>query len=133
MTKKSDTFKDNHLIQLNWIKNQITKGNEGKIFLNPKKAVEAFEILDRDLVLNPDSVEKFVSRFLSEKGMNSLLNTLRVANSRSKVEVQLQVRLERAASQKLNSLVKSSGLTKVEVINKMILDAESSNYKGAVI
>lgn len=128
MAKKQDMFQNNHAIQLTWIGNQIVKGNND-IFVNPKKGLESFEVLNEDLHIRNEDVEKFVARYLSDAGKKRLLTTLRVAESRSKASATLQVRLEHEAIAKLNYLVLKSGMKKVDLVNKLIMNAELSDYQ----
>jgi macrodomain Ter protein organizer (MatP/YcbG family) len=127
MTKTADILKTDHTKQIAWLENQIKKNNTS-IFLNSARAIDAFRALDGELFPTDESIEMYVSRFLSDSGKKKLVTTLRVAETRRKKSflVSLQVNLDPNNNQRLTELAKQSGLTKTELINKMI---QCANWK----
>lgn len=121
MTKATDLLKTNHIKQVDWLSNQIKKNNTS-IFLNPDLAIKAFDKLGKSLVISDSDLEKYVYRYLSETGKKRLVTTLRVAETRSKKSflTTLQVNLEPNNDARLTELTKQSGLTRTELINRMI-------------
>ena len=122
MTQSITILQTDHTKQLIWLEKQIQKNNTS-IFLNPERAIDAYEGLKGDsLILSEVDIEKFVARYLSEPGKKKLITTLRVAETRRKKSnlVMLQVNLEPNNNKRLTELSESSGLTKTEIINKMI-------------
>lgn len=122
MSKSEELLKTDHLRQVSWLEGQIKRCNNS-IFLNPTLAIPAFELLGSgDLITSESDIEAYVSRYLSDSGKNKLLTTLRVANTRAKNSflTTLQVNLEPQNDLKLEKLAKESGLTKTELINRMI-------------
>jgi macrodomain Ter protein organizer (MatP/YcbG family) len=127
MTKTADILKTEHHKQVAWLKKQIEKNNTS-IFLNPSLAVPAFDALNSDFITPDEHVERYIFRYLSDSGKKKLVTTLRVAETRRKKSflVSLQVNLEPNNNQRLTELSKQSGLTKTELVNKMI---QCANWK----
>lgn len=132
MTKSTDILKTEHSKQLSWVRKQIENSNTS-IFLNPLKAFQAFDALTDEskggsLIVDDEIIEKYIFRYLSDSGKKKLITTLRVAETRKKKSglTMLQVNLEPRNQQRLNELAELSGLTKTDLINKMI---QCANWK----
>lgn len=121
---------ENKNVVLNWLRNQINKNADIFIDSGAAKAdLDKFFVLKRkggkkDIYLTNDDIsvaktEEFINKFLNPAASKKLGITLRVSSSRLGVSV-LQVKIEYANKRKLDYLVKESGLTKVEVVNKLI-------------
>lgn len=120
MKKANEILKKEHSKQLNWLDGQIKK-SAFAIFLNPKKAIDAYEALKAEsLIITEDETEKFIARYLSEAGKKKLITTLRVAETRSKAGAKLQVNITEQNKAKLDYLANKTNLSKVEIINKLI-------------
>lgn len=122
MTQSITILQTDHIKQLAWLEKQIQKNNNS-IFLNSKVALDAYEGLKGDNLIIPENdIEKFMARYLSVSGKKKLITTLRVAETRRKNSTltMLQVNLEPNNNHRLTELSKLSGLTKTELINKMI-------------
>jgi len=127
------TFKievDNKITVLTWLRNQLNK--DADIFLDlavAKRELNKFFILKRKGVkepvylpydeISPSDTEHFVNFCLNEGARKKLNVTLRVSASRLGTST-LQVKIEESNRVKLDYLVKKTGLTKVEVINRLI-------------
>ena len=117
-------FTTNHNAQIKWLDGQIAKNN-GSIFLNSVKAEAAWRKLKRDLIIDEQALEKFVSRYLSEAGIKKLHITLRVAEARAKKKTfRLQCQIEYSANRKLESMISKTGLSKGELISQLIALSE---------
>ena len=117
-------FTTNHNAQIKWLDGQIAKNN-GSIFLNSVKAEAAWRKLKRDLIIDEQALEKFVSRYLSETGIKKLHITLRVAETRAKTKTfRLQCQIEYSANRKLESMIRKTGLSKGELISQLIDQSE---------
>lgn len=125
MTKLSDmpkALKSNHQTQIKWLDGQIAKNNRS-IFLNPEKAEAAYNKLNEENMgqIEKKDLEKFVARYLSESGIKKIITTIRVAETRAKKKgFKLQCNIEFSNNQKLEKLMKATGMNKGEVINKLI-------------
>ena len=123
MTKLADmpaVFKTNHTGQISWLDGQLRKNNSS-IFLNPARAEAAWAKLHKELVIDDREVEKFMARYLSKTGIQKLTTTLRVAETRAKkAGFKLQCNIEYANNQKLEKLMKATGLKKGEMIDLLI-------------
>ena len=125
MTKPNDIpspLKSNHTAQTKWLNGQIAKNNNS-IFLNPKKAVAAYNtLLDGTMGLIDNSeIEKFMARYLSESGIKKLSITLRVAETRAKSKgFKLQCNISSSSNQKLERFMEATGMNKGEVIDLLI-------------
>jgi len=127
----SKAFLTNYKAQLNWLRNQIKKENDDGIFLNKKNASLDFVSL-KNKPEQEGRIRSFVENHLTEKGRKRLLNTIRVASNRAnraKEEGFLQVPLTAKSKDKLEVLLKLSGFTKVELINKLITNASLIKYQ----
>ncbi len=128
MATKKETLKTFHNVQARWITNQINKGNATGIFLNADKAVSEFNLLIEEYGhLGGLILERFVTRYLSDAGLKKLLITLRVTKTRLQVSRNLQVPLSYEADKKLHFLLQKTGLTQIELIDKIILSADENN------
>ena len=129
--KKAELLKTEHSVQLKWLKNQIAKiANEGKeAFKNPNVAERAFQKLEKNnLIISDPDIEHFIGTYLSEAGTKKLVTTLRVYLKRNNTE-RLQVEITHSNKTKLDKLVKMSGMTKIEIINKLIEDTNFGEFK----
>jgi hypothetical protein len=126
MTKAADLLKTEHTKQISWLSNQI-KNNKTSIFLNASRAIKAFDDLNSDLILEPKAVESYVFRYLSDEGIKRLVTTLRVSETRRRKSflTMLQVNLEPKNNSKLTKLAEDTGLSKTDLINRMI---ECTNF-----
>lgn len=131
MIKADELLKTEHTRQLTWLENQIKKG-ENSIFLNAKKANLAYEKLQsKSLITDELDIEKYIGRYLSKSGKKKLVTTLRVALNRAKPEERLQVKLSTKNGSKLEYLKTNTTLTKQEIINKLIENADLSMFQKA--
>ena len=120
MTKKADLFTSNHTAQSKWIDGQIAKNNMA-VFLNPHKAEAAWDELKSELIIGDQALENFVKRYLSEVGIKKLYTTLRVAETRAKkTGFRLQCNIEYSANQKLEKIMRKTGLSKGELLSQLI-------------
>jgi len=121
---------DNKVTVLTWLRNQLNKDSD--IFLDnnvAKRELSKFFILKRkgskkdvylpDLEISPTDTERFVNLCLNPNARKKLSVTLRVTASRLGTST-LQVKIDGANKRKLEYLVKKTGLTNVEVINRLI-------------
>lgn len=130
MIKADELLKTEHTRQLTWLDNQIKKG-ENSIFLNPKRANTAYKKLQKEsLIIDDLDVEKFIGRYLSETGKKKLITTLRVALNRTKSQERLQINLTPKNGAILDYLKHETKLTKQEIINKLIENADLSIFKN---
>lgn len=128
MIKADDLLKTDHTRQINWLENQIKKNNTS-IFLNAKRAEKAFDELRKKLIPDDSEVEAYMKRYLSDTGKKKLVTTLRVALTRAKTESRLQVDITSKNNSKLEYLKTQTNLTKQEIINKLIDNADLSIFK----
>jgi hypothetical protein len=129
--KKAELLKTEHMVQLKWLENQITKiSNDGaKTFSNVNAAERAYNKMRKDsLIVSNDDIEHFTSVYLSETGLRKLVTTLRVYRKRNNAEI-LQVEITKNNKAQLNYLVKITGKTKVEIINQLIANADLHEFK----
>lgn len=128
--KKRELLKTEHSAQLIWLTNQIGKvdWNTQKNFLNPSSAVRAWEKLNDDLVINDVDLEHYISVHVSEIGIKKLVTTLRVYKKRMSTE-RLQVEITDANRRRLDQLVKTSGKTKIQIINYLISNSDISEFQ----
>ena len=120
MSKKTELFTSNHTAQSKWIDGQIAKNNMA-IFLNPHKAEVAWDELKLGLIIDDQTLENFVGRYLSEVGIKKLYTTLRVAETRAKkTGFRLQCNIEYSANQKLEKMMRKTGLSKGELLSQLI-------------
>ena len=115
-------FITNHTAQRTWLENQMKKFNL-EIFLNPERAIAAWnKLLDANMgSIEDKDLEKFVARYLSELGIKKLTITLRVAETRAKRKgFKLQCNIDYSNNQKLDLLMEATGMSKGDVINKLI-------------
>lgn len=128
-------FSENYEIVYNWLENQIRSGKSKTIFLNEKPAVRSFYKLNLNLaVLDQDEsdLDHFISVHLNKSGIVKLKTTVRISKKRT-VEKSgscklLQCTLYGSESEKLDKLVKLSGLTKIDIINRLIRSADMSDF-----
>jgi len=129
--KKAVLLKTEHMVQLNWLDNQIANiANDGaKSFLNVNVAERAYsKILSESLITSDSDIEHFVSTYLSELGLKKLVTTLRVYKKRNSSE-RLQVEISRSNKSRLDQLVKLSGKTKIEIINQLIENTDLEEFQ----
>ena len=128
--KKAELLKTEHQVQINWLDNQIAKiNNDGaKSFLNVPTAIREYDKLKKSLIPSNHNIEHFISVHLSEAGIRKLVTTLRVYLKRNNTE-RLQVEITRLNKAKLDKLVKTSGKTKIEIINQLISIADLNEFK----
>lgn len=129
--KKAELLKTEHQVQLKWLDNQIAKiANDGaNSFSNPDVAERAYnKMLTDSLITSANDIEHFVSIHLSEIGITKLVTTLRVYKKRNSSE-RLQVEITRSNKSRLNQLVKTSGKTKIEIINHLIANADVEEFQ----
>lgn len=129
--KKAELLKTEHSVQLKWLDNQMAKiANDGaQSFNNANVAERAFNKMKSDsLIVGDSDIEHFVSVHLSEIGTRKLVTTLRVYLKRSNAE-RLQVELSRSNKSRLDKLVNVSGMTKIQIINQLIANADISEFK----
>ena len=122
MSKKTELFASNYTGQIAWLDGQIRKNNRS-IFINPQLAEEAWiKLKDESIgIIDNSDVEAFMSRYLSEKGSSKLYTTLRVAETRAKKNgFRLQCNIEYSANRSLEVLAARTGLSKGELISKLI-------------
>ena len=126
MSKKTELLKTNHTAQIQWLRNQVAKNNNS-IFLNPTLGNKAWkELLSENMgQIDDQELEKFVARYLSESGIKKLHITLKVAETRAKKKgFRLQCNIDYSSNNKLEKLVTETGMTKGELISKLIDLAE---------
>jgi len=121
LSKAQITLKNNHISQVNWLENQIAKGNDS-IFLNSKNAIVAYtKLVNKHTGLVPDSeIEYFMASRLTESAMKKLITTLRVAETRSKADFTLQVSISQRNRMNLERLASQTGMKRNEIINKLL-------------
>jgi vacuolar-type H+-ATPase subunit I/STV1 len=122
MSKKTELLTSNYMAQITWLRGQIAKNN-GAIFLNSNLAIKAWNELEKEntSLIDDQDVEAFMSRYLSKSGEDKLYTTLRVAETRAKKNsFRLQCNIEYSANQKLEVIVAKTGLSKGELISKLI-------------
>jgi hypothetical protein len=125
MSKKNELFSSNHVAQIKWLDGQIAKNN-GAIFLNQKLAEKAWNDLNvKNMgIIDDRDVEAFMSRYLSKSGDNKLYTTLRVAETRAKkAGFRLQCNIEYSANQKLEKMMRQTGISKGNFLNRLIEQA----------
>lgn len=129
--KKSELLKVEHQTQLKWLENQMGNiANEGaKSFLNVPASERAYNKMKESLIVDNSEIEHFVSVYLSEIGMKKLITTLRVYLKRNNAQ-RLQVEITTTNKAKLNKLVEISGKTKIQIINRLIAQAELSEFQA---
>jgi hypothetical protein len=117
-------FETNHTAQIKWLNGQIAKNNTS-IFLNPSKALEAYDTLNNEnMGIIDKEIETFIKRYLSESGIKKLGVTLRVAETRAKKgKFRLQCNIEYSNNIKLEKMMKAKGMEKGDVINQLIEQA----------
>lgn len=118
-------------MQLKWLDNQIAKiANDGsKSFSNADVAERSYnKMMKGSLIVSDDDIEHFVSVHLSEVGIRKLVTTLRVYRKRNNAE-KLQVEIDINTKRELDYLVKISGKTKVEIIKKLIANADLREFQ----
>jgi len=121
MKNRPSILSTDHERQLAWIKKQIKIFNTAS-FLNPKKAIDEFENLEKvnmGFIENKD-LENYFKRYLSEDGFKRLITTLRVAASRSKDGFALQANITRESNSKLNHLATKAGMRKNLLLERLI-------------
>lgn len=128
-------FSENYEVVFNWVENQIRSGRSETIFLNEKSAIRSFNKLDQNLaVLDKDrsDLDHFLSVHLNKSGTTKLKTTVRIFKKRSAEKLTnsalLQCTLYASNSAKLDKLAELSGKTKTEIINKLILLADLSEF-----
>ncbi len=128
--KKQELLKQDHLTQINWLDNQMRKiANDGaKSFSNAKTAERAYKNLKKDLIIDDNDLEHFISCQLSPAGLKKLITTLKVKISRSG-DKKLQVELNSSVKSKLDRLVKNSKYTQRELITLLITEADENRFK----
>ena len=129
--KKAELLRTDHLVQLNWLDNQMGKLiNGGAIsFLNAKVAEREYnKMKGESLILSDDDIEHFMSVHLSKVGISKLVTVLRVYKKRKFID-RLQVEITKSNKGKLDQLVKLSGKTKIEIINQLIVNADLEEFK----
>jgi hypothetical protein len=127
--KRDELLKTAYEVQFHWLSNQIIKlASDGhRSFLNADVAERAFTILNQELVIDDSDLEHFISVHLSKIGIQKLVTTLRVHEKRNS-SIQLQVNISPSNKNLLDEVVKSSGKTKVEIINNLISQINSSDF-----
>lgn len=137
-------FTDEHLYpnQINWIVKQIENCNDASfkdlelarskldditmIRLDRKQSKKQ---LQRNLKLAECNLHGFRNTFLSESGFSKLNTTLKVARKRfsdkQSGSKKLDVTVSHDIFEKLNDIVKNTGLTKTAIIEELILNYDS--------
>lgn len=132
-------FSENYEVVLKWLENQIRSGKSEAIFSNTKSAERAFKKIEtdlkKDLVVsneNRSDLDHFLSVHLNKSGIVKLKTTVRISKKREAEKSQssqlLQCTLYGSSNSKLNKLVEVSGKTKMEIINKLILGSDISEF-----
>lgn len=129
-------FSENYEVVFNWVENQIRFGKSETIFLNTKSAERAFKKLNQNLaVLDEDrsDLDHFLSVHLKKSGTTKLKTTVRIFKKReaekSTNSTLLQCTLYASESAKLDGMAKSSGKTKIQIINELIRSANPADFK----
>ena len=128
-------FSENYEVVFKWLENQIRSGKSETIFLNSKSAERAFKKLNQNLaILDEDKSEldHFLSVHLNKPGTVKLKTTVRIFKKREAEKAtssqMLQCTLYAQSTAKLDELVKMSGKTKMEIINRLIISADLSEF-----
>jgi len=119
--KKNEILSTLHDVQLTWLDNQVLKIHNGsdKSFKDTKKALDSYKLLKNSLIPSNEMIEDFMIDHLSESGTKKLLTTLRVYVKRNS-SIRLQVELTSINKYKLDNLSDETGLSKIEIINRLI-------------
>lgn len=84
------------------------------------------------LIVSDDDIEHFVSVYLSEVGIRKWVTTLHVYRKRNNRET-WQVEININTKRELNSLVKVSEKTKVEIIKQLIGNEDLCEFQKAEV
>lgn len=128
--KNKELFQTEHQVQLTWLNNQIVKiaNTDEKCFLNIDSAQRAYKKMQENLIIGDSDIEHFMSVHLSEVGIKKLATTLRVHKARNGSN-RLQVEITSSNKAKLDKLVKVSGKTKKEIINRLLISADINDFQ----
>lgn len=123
MPKVASIFNNYYDIQESWIGRQINNFKSDS-FIDLSMAKK--EVEDAGLVafVNHESIDQFRDKHLSKAGKNRLSATLRTYKKREKRRLttqRLDLNISRKAYIALDSLARDSGLTKIQIIEQLIL------------
>jgi macrodomain Ter protein organizer (MatP/YcbG family) len=128
-------FSENYEVVFNWLENQIRNNKSDSIFLAQNTALRAFKNLDKNLaILDEDrsGLDHFISVHLNKSAIVKLKTTVRIFKKRESEKSQssqlLQCTLYAQSSEKLGQLVELSKMTKIEIINKLIISADFADF-----
>ena len=132
MSKVASIFNDYYDVQESWIGRQINDFKDDS-FIDLSMAKK--EIEDAGLVafVNHESIDQFRDKHLSKIGKNKLSATLRTYKKREKRRLTIQrldVDISRKVYVALDSLVKDSGNTKIQIIEQLILKERENKIKN---
>ena len=135
ITKEIIMYEENYsYVAHQWIKNQMTSlVKQVAIFKDQIAAEEDWAKLTAQfLPTEEDQIREFLQKHLNKKGVVKLKTTVRVYKKRQTDRLttctNLQCTLYAANSRKLDELVKISGKSKGDLINRLILDASLSDF-----
>ena len=134
---KEEQLKSDHLIQKNWIENQINKPriNGESSFFNTKTAQRAYEKMGGDsLIISDSEIEHFVSVHLNKVGKKRLITALRVYQHRDNSDSRdsskrLQTEITGENHLKLVRIASVSGQSKKDIINQIIEGASIESFR----
>ncbi|MFT6905945.1 MAG: macrodomain Ter protein organizer (MatP/YcbG family) [Oleiphilaceae bacterium] len=133
MPKVANIFNDYYYIQESWIRRQINN-LKGDSFVDLSLAKK--EIEDAGLVAFVDlkSIEQFREKHLSEIGKKKLSVTLRTYKKRENRKLttkRLDIDISLHAHLALKNLVIESGLTKIQIIEQLLLQERENQINDA--
>lgn len=127
MNNCATAFTENYYFQEKWIRGQIEHAKHDS-FVDLYIAEK--EIDDAGIVAFacPSDTDSFRDKHLSDVGkrkLSSSLRTFKKRQNRRLVTKRLDIDISRPASLALEILVKDSGLTKIQVIEQLLLEAKA--------
>jgi len=124
MTKITNTFSDNYDIQESWIRRQLDSFKDAS-FVDLELAKREIEEAGIVAFATPKDVDVFRSKHLSDIGMKRLSSALRTYKKRSIRRLttrRLDIDISLPAYLALEGLVRNQGVTKIELIERLVLD-----------